>query len=312
MGRIGKLHQTKPNHTKPSKMLGKRKRSAVVVSRATGLESALDHSRTEPRVEAQDVFKQYFEAQFEPLPGLALRSQGPEEEYSSDEDSQDSQWNGFSDAETAVNHVEVIEHGLTTGSEDVVVDNTEVKTFMVSQCYRSSRFRSDSVYSQSTKPPTAGVQSAKISTQSQTKDDEREVTNLKNDLDLQRLLQESSLLKRAKHGSKADRHRTTDLRLQSLGLKSSLYSQEKMPIAHRLGMKAKAASREDLRRKDARENGIILEKASKKPSSDRANRERGVDAPGLGRFRGGTLKLSRRDVADIQGPKQNIRGGRRR
>jgi Domain of unknown function (DUF4602) len=292
-------------------MLGKRKRNAVVVSRATGLESALDHSHTEPGAEAQDVFKRYFEAQFEPLPGLALRSQEPEEEYLSDEDSEDSEWDGISDAETALNHVEVVEHVLATSSEDVV-DNTEVKTFMVSLCYRSSRFRSDSVYLQSTKPPTARVQSAKISTRSQTKDDEVEVTNLKNDLDLQRLLQESSLLKMAKEGSKADRHRTTDLRLQSLGLKSSLYSQEKMPIAHRLGMKAKAASREDLRRKDARENGIILEKASKKPSNDRASRKRGVDAPGVGKFRGGTLKLSRRDVADIQGPKRNIRGGRRR
>ena len=149
-------------------------------------------------------------------------------------------------------------------------------------------------------------------TRPKTSDDEVEVTNLKNDLDLQRLLQESSLLKKQKEGSKADRHRTTDLRLQCLGLKSSLYSQEKMPMTHRQGMKAKAQSREELRRKDARENGIILEKAIKKGGGNKPNREQGVDAPGVGKFRGGTLKLSRRDVADIQGAKQNIRGGRRR
>jgi hypothetical protein len=131
-------------------------------------------------------------------------------------------------------------------------------------------------------------------------------------LDLQRLLQESSLLKRQKEGGRADRDRTTDLRLQSLGLKSSLYSQEKMPMAHRQGIKAKAKSREELRRKDARENGVILEKASKTGNRDKPKKERGVDVPVVGKFRGGTLKLSRRDVFDIQGPKQNTRGGRRR
>lgn len=83
-------------------------------------------------------------------------------------------------------------------------------------------------------------------------------------------------------------------------------------MAHRQGIKAKAHSREKLRRTDALENGILLEKASQKGSSDKHRRERGVDAPGVGRFREGTLKLSRRDIADIQSPKQNTRGGRRR
>lgn len=293
-------------------MLGKRKRNAAVVSRTTARVSDPNQYHPRPNLDAQDVFKRHFEAQFEPLPGLPPPSQDQEEEHLSDEDSEDSEWDGISDAATALKNVEIIEHALVTEADEVVVDSTEVKTFMVRFCYRSSRFRSDSVYLQSTKPPTARVLSAKILTQSQTKDDDVEVTNLKNDLDLQRLLQESSLLKKAKEGSKTDRHRTTDLRLQSLGLKSSLYSQEKMPMAHRLGMKAKAASREDLRRKDARENGVILEKASKRASTDRPKRERGVDAPGVGRFRSGTLKLSRRDVADLQGPRQNTRGERRR
>jgi hypothetical protein len=175
-----------------------------------------------------------------------------------------------------------------------------------------ARVISDRWFLQSTKPPTRKASLATVQSQAQTRDDEVEVTNLKNDLDLQRLLQESSLLKKHKEASKADRHRTIDLRLQSLGLKSSLYSQEKMPMAHRQGIKARAHSREELRRKDARENGIVLEKASQKGSRDKPKRERGVDAPGVGKFRGGTLKLSRRDVADIQGPKQNTRGGRRR
>ena len=173
------------------------------------------------------------------------------------------------------------------------------------------RGRSNTPYLQSTRPPTTRVLSTQNEKQPKTKDDAVEATNLKHDLDLQRLLQESSLLKKQRESSKADRHRTTDLRLQSLGLKSSLYSQGKMPMAHRQGMKAKAHSREELRRKDARENGIVLEQAARKGGIDKPKRQRGVDAPGVGKFRGGTLKLSRRDVADIQGPKQDRGRGRR-
>lgn len=85
-----------------------------------------------------------------------------------------------------------------------------------------------------------------------------------------------------------------------------------MPIAHRKGIVAKAAGREATRRKEAVENGIILEKA-KLAARPEQRRERGIAAPGVGKFRGGTLKLSSRDVKSIEGPKQRMGGkGRRR
>ena len=108
-----------------------------------------------------------------------------------------------------------------------------------------------------------------------------------------------------------NRHKAVDLRLQSLGSKSSTLKQQKMPLAHRKGIVAKAADREDRRRREAKENGVILEKAvtSKKT---RVKRQRGVDAPSVGKFRGGMLKLSKKDVADIQGPKKMSVGKIRR
>jgi len=110
------------------------------------------------------------------------------------------------------------------------------------------------------------------------------------------------------------------MRIQSLGSKESLFTQEKMPLSHRRGIAAKAASRQALRRKEAKENGIILEKASSsngsssitgksRGKSSGVRRERAVDVPAVGRFRGGTLKLSRHDVLDIQGSGQS---GKRR
>jgi hypothetical protein len=84
-------------------------------------------------------------------------------------------------------------------------------------------------------------------------------------------------------------------------------------MSHRKGIISKQNETEDRRRKEAKENGIILEKAkigTKRGSAGK--RERGVDAPGVGRFSGGTLKLSKKDVFDIEGPKSSTssRGGR--
>lgn len=96
-----------------------------------------------------------------------------------------------------------------------------------------------------------------------------------------------------------------DLRLQAVGAKTSILKQEKMPMSHRKGIKAKQSKHEEKRRKEARENGIILEKAkiSAKTSWER-KRERGVGGPGVGKFMGGTLKLSKKDIFDIEGPKR--------
>jgi hypothetical protein len=86
-----------------------------------------------------------------------------------------------------------------------------------------------------------------------------------------------------------------------------------MPMAHRKGIIAKASQKEETRRREARENGIILEKAKavKKKGAD-AKRERGVGGPGLGKFSGGTLTLSKKDIMEIEGPRRGGagRGGR--
>lgn len=87
-----------------------------------------------------------------------------------------------------------------------------------------------------------------------------------------------------------------------------------MPITHRKGIVAKETEREESRRREAKENGIILERAKMKgkKSSD-GKRDRGVGAPAVGKFSGGTLKLSKNDIHDIEGPKRSssTRGGGR-
>lgn len=102
-----------------------------------------------------------------------------------------------------------------------------------------------------------------------------------------------------------------DMRLQFLGAKQSVWAQKNMPLAHRVGITKKADQRQTKRRAEAKENGVILEKASNKKTDSRKRRERGVDVPGVGKFAGGTLKLSRRDVASIQGSSAAKRGKKR-
>ena len=101
-----------------------------------------------------------------------------------------------------------------------------------------------------------------------------------------------------------NRHKATDLRLRALGSKGSILEQKNMPLSHRKGIIAKATSREELRRREAKENGIVLERAVAGKKAPEARRERSVGGPSVGRFKGGTLMLSKRDVANIQGPKE--------
>ncbi|RYP06784.1 hypothetical protein DL764_002944 [Monosporascus ibericus] len=127
-----------------------------------------------------------------------------------------------------------------------------------------------------------------------------------------------------------NRHLANDLRLAALGSKRSVYAQARMPMGIRKGIAGAAAAREDKRRREARENGVVLERKSgggggvampaagdwlrgfgaKRKGGSGEGRKKGgrgggdriaVDAPAVGRLRNGMLKLSRRDISEIQG-----------
>lgn len=84
-------------------------------------------------------------------------------------------------------------------------------------------------------------------------------------------------------------------------------------MSHRKGIVKKARGREEQRRKEAKEAGIVLEK-EKREKKFQGKRERGVGGPAVGRFRGGMLVLSGKDIESIEGPKKRVEGkkGRRR
>lgn len=104
------------------------------------------------------------------------------------------------------------------------------------------------------------------------------------------------------------------MRVQSLGSGTSILAQEKMPMHIRKGMVAAAAGREAKRRREARENGIILERpAAPKPSKKArtGGRHAALDAPGMGRFRGAELRLDDAAVRGIENSRDAFgRGGR--
>ncbi|KAJ4391891.1 pre-rRNA processing and 40S ribosomal subunit assembly [Gnomoniopsis smithogilvyi] len=158
-------------------------------------------------------------------------------------------------------------------------------------------------------------------------------TLLANDLALQRLISESHILSAsnpfnaigssaaAAEGSKSftegrTRKLTTDLRLQKLGSKSSIFTQQKMPMGMRKGINTAKQEREAKRRREAKENGIILETAQKK-GGKRKSKGRGgvaVDMPGMGKFRNGELRLSTREVkaVEMEGKRFDVGGKKRR
>ncbi|KAI6822384.1 hypothetical protein KC367_g4923 [Hortaea werneckii] len=248
-------------------------------------------------------FQKAFEAKFKPLEvnekpqkDAALEQQvAQEDEQDDSDDLEDSDWSGLSEEE---NGVEVVSHAEAKPTDDIARQRG-AKSFM------------------SSKPPSSNEKPSKMAKQPKDNPEEEasESANLKHDLALQRLLKESHLLdpssfdgtNTAPEGK--SRLKALDMRLQDLGAKKGTLEQEKMPLSHRKGIKAKAANREVARRKDAAENGIILEKAKATKGPER-RRERGVGAPSVGKFKGGTLQLSSRDVKSMERPRQ-AQGGKK-
>lgn len=150
-------------------------------------------------------------------------------------------------------------------------------------------------------------------------DDDTENLNQKNDRELQQFLAESHLLDLSSSSGLGptgkNRHKAIDLRLQSLGSKSSVFKEEKMPMAFRKGIVAKSRGIEEERRKQAKENNIILERPQMKgqKSTSIKKRERSVGDPSVGKFRGGTLNLSKHDIKDIVGSRgKGGKGGKQK
>jgi len=149
--------------------------------------------------------------------------------------------------------------------------------------------------------PTYSIKTVQKSKSAAEDDDEPgEKLNLKKDLELQRLINESHLLHPDAKPSNQHRQKLLDMRLQTLGSKTSMLKQDKMPMSHRKGITARATDKEARRRQEAKENGIILERAAKtkKPEEKRA---RGVGAPNIGKFKAGTLRLSKQDLSGMKG-----------
>ena len=238
--------------------------------------------------DVQAAFRRAFEAKFKPLPLEPKKpkiEEVPVEEEESEEEESD--WSGISDNE---NDVEVIEY-TDIKREHGEDEKAAMKAFM------------------SSKPPTSTSTVYKsVSVKSKKKDDDADptdATNMKNDLALQKLLRESHLLS-ASGGSALSatgiaRHKSTDLHLQSLGAKGSVFTQKKMPMAQRKHMVQKARDTEAKRRAEAREAGIILETEKRETKGRERMRERGVGGPSIGKFKGGTLSLSKKDVRSITG-----------
>jgi hypothetical protein len=277
--------------------LGKRKRitreQLERPSRSPSPEASSDNE------DMQELFRRAFEKKFKPLdvePVTIKAKETPVEEEEEDEeegsDAEDD-WSGLSDDDTP--KVEVIEYKDTTYD-----DSDEATSKALKRAFMSS------------KPPTSTTPTSSLSAtkkKSTDADDTGEVANLKNDMALQKLLRDSHILSASSSGastptlttSGAARHKSTDLHLQSLGARGSVFTQKKMPMSQRKHMATVARTTEAKRRHEAREGGIILEKEKREPKKDERKRERSVGGPSIGKFKGGTLSLSKKDVRSITG-----------
>ena len=109
-------------------MLGKRKRQSVDMSRRTR-EGDSDASDS-PELDAQEIFRRHFEAQFKPLPEVKKPIKYVEE-LPEDESEEESEWGGITDEEDGV---QVVEH-TDAQARTAAMSKEELKKFMVIQVY---------------------------------------------------------------------------------------------------------------------------------------------------------------------------------
>ncbi|OAA49961.1 hypothetical protein BBO_01596 [Beauveria brongniartii RCEF 3172] len=270
---------------------------------------------------------------------------GGSDDDDEDGDGDGDEWGGFSsdeeergdgaeedEDEDEAPTVQVIDHSKPQVPKEPKMSKKELKAFMSSKVIDHTAPRtttsdtpSSSSSSSSAKPVKALPEDAP--------------SLIAQDLELRRLLSESHLLTPSHnnaasrsvfsssvvHGGEGSssepkvfasgrtRQKATDLRLLALGAKTSVLKQEKMPMNMRKGIVAAARMHEERRRREAKENGVILERSgSGKKKGSRARQERGVHGPGIGRMRGAELRISEGDVRRIEGSREIFgRRGRR-
>jgi hypothetical protein len=292
-------HHDSTAFTTMAPALGKRKRiSRAELEKPSRSPSPSSDSGESGGEDLQAIFRRAFEAKFKPLPVEPKKPKIEEVAVQEDEhvnEEEDTDWAGLSDEGDGV---EIIEFKDTRLDEDDTA-KAEMRAFM------------------SSKPPTSASTPHKSLTV-KTKPDDAELaegTNLKNDLALQKLLRESHLLSASASSSGTStptlsatgisRHKSTDLHLQSLGAKGSVFTQKKMPMSQRKHMIQKARLTDEKRRAEAKEAGVILERPTmgkpKAKRDDYKKRDGTVGMPSVGKFRGGTLNLSKKDVRAITG-----------
>ncbi|KHN99499.1 uncharacterized protein MAM_02352 [Metarhizium album ARSEF 1941] len=299
-----------------------------------GKRKAPDSSTRE--TDAHELLRRHFEATFQPLAGSASTPSPPGGGQADEANSEgDSEWGGLSDDSGDDSHSDDGHHARRAPSGDgrpcssvqrapavQIIDHSaprppgETMSRRQLRAFMSSRPPDQTAFPDPVRPSGSSKSSALP---------EDAPSLLKQDLELRRLLAESHLL--APHAATKSlssvssnapqpksfaagriRHKATDLRIQALGSKLSIHGQHKMPMHMRKGMVAASHAREAKRRREAKENGIILERETGKKRRQRGPRS-DVDRPSVGRLKGAELRITDRDVKRIEG-KRDVFGRR--
>jgi hypothetical protein len=121
-----------------SAKLGKRKRAAAAEVQVKARKSRSESEESQSaELDAQEIFRRHFEAQFAPLPVVQKETKAVED-VPEEESEEESEWGGISEPEE--DSVEVIEHS-DAQSRMAAMSKEELKAFMVSYLSVESRLR---------------------------------------------------------------------------------------------------------------------------------------------------------------------------
>ena len=107
--------------------LGKRKRRTAKDTGGTASGRQDDQDSKSLELDAQEIFRRHFEAQFKPLPPVERKVKVAEEKLEKNSE-EGSEWDGISDGEQAA--VQVVEH-TDAQSRVATMSKDELKSYMV-------------------------------------------------------------------------------------------------------------------------------------------------------------------------------------
>ncbi|KAI5813104.1 hypothetical protein BZA77DRAFT_322392 [Pyronema omphalodes] len=289
--------------------------TAAPAPAATTSSNDASNDATTPSIDPMEIFRRHFESRFEAIEVAPVVPVTTSSSSSTSKKRKSTAIDEGSDVEDSYHDDDEEEEDEDSDEEEQVLEVVHNDSRDLVPSIKEAKKGLRAFMKSAIKPETTETSTTKKSKKGGKQEDaeeDNEQENLHNDLALQRLLAESHLLDKdsgSLEATGAQRLKAQQLRIEALGGKKI---EQKMGMRMKQGIEAKKTDKEKKRRREAKEAGVVLEKERKVKKV--RTRTGGVGDASVGKWKGGALVLSKKDIGDIVGRKTggSKKGGKRK